>query len=60
MNKAKSFDYMVAFLMTANDKRFMTKQDDSTEFVEKGLLKGYTITGKQQYFAKNLLSPEVL
>ena len=51
MSKAKSWDYMVAFLIEAPQK---PKQSDSTEFTEKCLLNGYKITGKQQYLARNL------
>ena len=58
MSKAKSFDYMVAFLMSANDKKFMVKQGDVTEFAESCLLKGFNIVGKRQFFAKNLLASE--
>ena len=53
---AKSFDLMVATLISLSDKRRdrITPQGDMTEFTETVLLKGYGVSKGVQYAAKNL------
>ena len=60
MSKAKSWDLMVVTLIEMSDKRrdVITTQGDMTEFTEKALLKGYSISKGRQYLARNLEAPE--
>ena len=60
MSKAKSFDLMVAELISMSDKRRdkITPQGDMTEFAETVLLKGYTVSKGRKFFAKNLETAE--
>ena len=60
MSKAKSFDLMVATLISMSDKRRdrITPQGDMTEFTETVLLKGYDVSKGRQFFAKNLESAD--
>ena len=57
-----NFELMVAMLKSLSDNRrdVIPSQADMTAFTETHLLKGYQITGKKQYFAKNLEPVNVL
>ena len=56
MSKAKSFDLMVATLISMSDKRRdrITPQGDMTLFTENVLLKGFKVSKGVKYAAKNL------
>ena len=60
MSKAKSFDYMVAFLTSigTNRRDCIPSQADLTEFAETCLLKGYTVSKGRKFYAKNLETAE--
>ena len=56
MSKAKSFDFMVAFLTSIGTARrdCIPSQADMTEFTETVLLKGYPVSKGRKFYAKNL------